>query len=158
MTKREKKKNPPHHHPTQKLPRQNIQGGGKEQFPSFFFRTLQCEMIDRLASFTARLCLTAEIITRRSASIQRQKQVVQSVWPKALCYPIGSFRTGTSLKDRYIYTTFLFFFASAPPATNSIDSTEANDGRDGYAVMSIFSSQFRSKVTNGVACLRRLLV
>ncbi|PWW75094.1 hypothetical protein C7212DRAFT_297838 [Tuber magnatum] len=56
-------------------------------------------MVDRLASFAARLCLTAEIITRRSASIQRQKQVVQSVWPKALCYPIGSFRTGTGLKD-----------------------------------------------------------
>ena len=157
MTRREKEKKIPPPPPHPKIPTPKHPRGGKEQFPSLFSRTLQCEMIDRLASFAARLCLTAEIITRRSASIQRQKQVIQSVWPKALCYPIGSFRTGTSLKDRYIYN-FSFLFASAPPATNSIGSVEANDGRNGYAVMSIFSSQFRSKVTNGVACLRRLLV
>ncbi|KAG0642423.1 hypothetical protein HOY80DRAFT_1036724 [Tuber brumale] len=56
-------------------------------------------MIDRLASFAARLCLTSEVIACRGARIARQRHVVNSVWPKASCYLIGSFQTKTSLKD-----------------------------------------------------------
>ncbi|RPB01869.1 hypothetical protein L873DRAFT_1675502 [Choiromyces venosus 120613-1] len=56
-------------------------------------------MLDRFASYAARLCLTAEGIARRGASIDRQRRVVQSVWPKAFCYPIGSYPTKTSLKN-----------------------------------------------------------
>ncbi|PWW78399.1 hypothetical protein C7212DRAFT_293384 [Tuber magnatum] len=56
-------------------------------------------MTDRLASLAARLCLSTELITRRGASVHRQRQVVQSLWPKALCQPIGSFPTRTSLKN-----------------------------------------------------------
>jgi len=109
MTKREKKEKAPttplQNSPTPKHPK----GKKKKNSLLVFFRTLQCEMTDRLASFAARLCLTAEVITRRSAGIQRQKQVVQSVWPKALCHPIGSFQTRTSLKNRYVYIYSFFF-------------------------------------------------
>ncbi|CAZ80557.1 unnamed protein product [Tuber melanosporum] len=56
-------------------------------------------MTDRLASFVTRLCLSSEVIAGRGASIVRQRCVVHSIWPRASCYPVGSFQTRTSLKN-----------------------------------------------------------